>query len=208
MLVTQNSQSSSMVGQEEEYKLLAELDKLIPYHLLFLLISEVLSALIARLHEKRKFEGFIMGKDRIHVSILQFANDTLISCKYEDEMIENLRKTIELFAWCFGQKVSWEKSALCGINVDDNKLIEVAARLNCKVDHLPNHVTWSTFGWLSQKGLLFGNRSLTNCKLDKWRRYNLSREGRATLCKLALSNLPTYYMSSFLMLKKVISIME
>lgn len=123
-------------------------------------------------------------------------------------MIENLRKTIELFTWCSGQKVSWEKSALCGINVDDNKLIEVAARLNCKVDHLPNHATWSTFGWLSQKGLLVGKRSLTNCKLVKWRRYNLSREGRATLCKLALSNLPTYYMSSFLMPKKVISIME
>ena len=36
----------------------------------------------------------------------------------------------------------------------------------------------------------------------------LSRGGRATLCKSVLSNLPTYYMSLFLMPEKVISILE
>ena len=45
-------------------------------------------------------------------------------------------------------------------------------------------------------------------KLDKWRRYNLSRGGKATLRKSVLSSLPTYYMSSFFMPEKVLSIIE
>lgn len=110
-------------------------DPLSPF--LFLLVSEVLSGLLSRLHEKGKYEGFVVGKDVVHVSVLQFADDTLIFCKYDDDMLENLRKTIELFEWCSGQKVNWEKSALCGLNIEDRKLILVAAKLNCKVDYLP-----------------------------------------------------------------------
>lgn len=45
-------------------------------------------------------------------------------------------------------------------------------------------------------------------KLDKWRRYNLSRGGRVTLCKSVLSNLPNYYMSTFLIPKKVAVTLE
>ena len=43
-------------------------DPLSPF--LFLLVSEVLNALIARIYEKGKYEGFMVEKDRVHVSIL------------------------------------------------------------------------------------------------------------------------------------------
>lgn len=46
---------------------------------LFLLISKVLSVLLVMLHVNGLFEGFIMGKDRIHASILQFATKCLRS---------------------------------------------------------------------------------------------------------------------------------
>lgn len=39
-------------------------------------------------------------------------------------------------------------------------------------------------------------------KLDKWKWFNLSRRG-LTLCSSRLSNLPTYFMSTFLVPKKV-----
>lgn len=95
------------------------------------------------------------------------------------------------------------------INIEDNKLILVAARLNCKVDYLP----------IMYLGLLLGGYPKKEAfwqpiigkiqeKLDKWKRYNLSRGGHVTLCKPVLSRLPTYYMSIFLMPKKVISIIE
>ena len=40
-------------------------------------------------------------------------------------------------------------------------------------------------------------------KPDKWRRYNISRGGRATLCNSILSN-PPYHMSTFMIPEKVV----
>lgn len=44
-----------------------------------------------------------MGKDKIHIPILQFADDTLIFCKYDNDMVVALSKIIELFEWSLGQ---------------------------------------------------------------------------------------------------------
>lgn len=41
-----------------------------------------------------------------------------------------------------------------------------------------------------------------------WKRYNLSRGGKITLCKSVLSNLPTYYKFTFLLPEKVASSLE
>lgn len=100
-------------------------------------ILKVLGALLDKLHGNRLFEGFVMGRERIHVPILQYADDTLLFCKYDDSMLEKLRQTLELFEWCLGQKINWEKSALYGVNIDENKLLFTASRLNCKAENLP-----------------------------------------------------------------------
>lgn len=71
----------------------------------------MLDALIARLLEKGRYEGFRAEKKRF-VFILQFEDITLIFCKFDDVMMENLHSTIELFEWCFGKKINLEKSAL------------------------------------------------------------------------------------------------
>lgn len=42
---------------------------------LFLLVSEVPSALVEKLHFNGHFEGFVVGKEKIRVSIVQFAGD-------------------------------------------------------------------------------------------------------------------------------------
>ena len=90
-------------------------DPLSPF--LFLLISEVLSNLFSNLYEKEMFEGFVVGKDKIHISILQFAGDTLLFCKFDEVLMKNLRKTLSIFEWCFGQKINWEKSSIFCINI-------------------------------------------------------------------------------------------
>ncbi|TYK31262.1 DENN domain and WD repeat-containing protein SCD1-like [Cucumis melo var. makuwa] len=45
-------------------------------------------------------------------------------------------------------------------------------------------------------------------KFDKWRRFNLPRGGRTTLCNFVLANLPTCCMSSFAIPDKVVSSIE
>lgn len=79
-------------------------DPLSPF--LFILVSEVLSALIENLHQNGLYEGFVVGKDKIHVPILQFADDTLLFCKYDCNMLVTLKQTIEVFEWCSSQKVN------------------------------------------------------------------------------------------------------
>lgn len=49
-------------------------------------------------------------------------------------MLETLIHTIELFECCSGQRLNWEKSAVCGINVDDSKMQAVSSHLNCKIE--------------------------------------------------------------------------
>ena len=76
------------------------------------------------------FEGFLVG-------IFQFADDTLQFCKFDEERMENRRKTLLVFEWCSGQMINWDKSAICGLNIDDNKVISTEDILNCKVESLP-----------------------------------------------------------------------
>ncbi|KAA0047078.1 reverse transcriptase [Cucumis melo var. makuwa] len=57
-------------------------DRLSPF--LFLLVSEALSGLFSNLYKKEMFEGFVVGKDKVHVPILQLANDTLLFRKFDE----------------------------------------------------------------------------------------------------------------------------
>lgn len=75
-------------------------------------------------------------KDKVNLSSLQFADDTLLFCKYDEAMLDTLIQTIEFFEWCTGQKVNW-KSALCGVKIDENTLISISNRLNYKAGTLP-----------------------------------------------------------------------
>ena len=79
----------------------------------------------------------MIGKDKIQLSILQFAYDTLLFCKYDDSMLDLLIQTVGFYEWCSGQKVNWEKSALFGVNIDESMLISTAGRFGCKAGSLP-----------------------------------------------------------------------
>ncbi|TYK02777.1 Transposon TX1 uncharacterized [Cucumis melo var. makuwa] len=131
-------------------------DPLSPF--LFLLVSEVLGEIINKLHSNGQFEGFLVGKDMIHLPLLQFANDTLLFCKYDVQMLLQLKDAIRLFEWCSGQKVNREKSALSGVNVGEDDLIQTANLLDCKAEKLPIIYLGLPLGGYPQHKM-FGNQS-------------------------------------------------
>ena len=81
--------------------------------------------------------------------------------------------------------------------------------LKCKVESLPFIYLNLPLGGYP-KSCRFWQSILDKVhgKLDKWRRYNLSRFGRITLCKSVLSSLPTYYMYVFFMRESALSSLE
>ena len=122
-------------------------DPLSPF--LFLLVSEVLGEIINKLHINSQFEGFLVGKDLIHLPLLQFVDDTL------------------LFLFQL-------------------PIIYLGLPLG---------------GYARQKSFWQPVIDRIHKKLERWKRYNISRGGRQTLCNSVLVSLPTYYLLYFLYLK-------
>lgn len=89
------------------------------------------------IHVNMMFEGFTVGKNKVHVPLLQIADESLVFCKYDEAMMENFCKTLVIFEWCSSQKVNWEKSSIWRINIEERKTAEMASRLSCKTEKLP-----------------------------------------------------------------------
>lgn len=110
-------QSSSTEGQELISMPQEESTKVTPLsRFLFLIVSEVLVVFISWIHENGMFEGFLVGKDKIHLSILQFADNTLLFCKNDNNMLNTPIQTIGFFEWYSGA---------------ESKLGEVSFMWNC-----------------------------------------------------------------------------
>lgn len=73
-----------------------------------------MSALVGQVVLKK---GFQVGKDNVHVSFLQCADDILVFCKNQNGTLINLIQKVGFFGWSSGLKVHWEKLALCGIKM-------------------------------------------------------------------------------------------
>lgn len=109
-------------------------------------------------------------------------------------MMDNPIQTIGFFEWYLGQKVNWDKSTISSVNIDDETLSLTVAWLKCKVGILP-----FIYLGLPPKKHSFSQPIIDkiHSKLERWKRHNLSRGGRLTLCNAVLSNLPTYCVSNF-----------
>lgn len=110
-------------------------DPLSPF--LNLLVSEVLGTLLNKLVVNGRYEGFVVGKEKFQIPIVQFAEDTLLFCMYDESMLMKWKATITLFEWCSRQKVNWEKSALYEVNVEEDELKYMAGKMGCSSEKMP-----------------------------------------------------------------------
>lgn len=72
------------------------------------------------------------------ISLLQFADDTLIFCAANEDQIKNVKATLLCFEAVSSLKMNLFKSELIGIRVEEALLIHHADILGCKVGHLPS----------------------------------------------------------------------
>ena len=179
--------------------------------LLFDIVMEALSRMLAVAASARKFSGFSMGStagSSMMVSNLLFADDTLIFCDAEPSQIANLRVILTRFEEVSGHHINLGKSKLVPIGGVHN-LEALVGLLGCGQSSLPLKYLGLPLG-AKFKDLSAWNPILERMerRLAGWKRMYLSKGGKVTLIKSSLSSLPTYFLSLLPLLGKVAKRME
>ncbi|KAL6342504.1 hypothetical protein AAG906_012100 [Vitis piasezkii] len=144
-----------------------------------------------------------VGEEGILISHLLFADDTLVFCEESQDQLTYLSWLLMWFEACSGLKVNLEKSELIPVGrVTD--IEDLALELGCKVGGLPSRYLGLPLG------APFKSEVVWDCveerfrkRLAMWKRQYISKGGRLTLIRSTLSSLPVYFMSLFLLPRKV-----
>ena len=97
-------------------------------------------------------------------------------------MLLKLKDAITLFEWCSELKVNWEKSALSSVNVVEDDLVQTANRLGCMAEKLPFlYLGLPLRDYPRQKEFWQLVVDQIHKKLDRWKRFNMSRGSRHAL---------------------------
>lgn len=125
------------------------------------------------------------------------------------EQVTHLKYILLIFEKILGLKVNFLKSSLAGIGIDDGDVNWYAQILCCKVEHWPLKYLGMTLGG-SKKSRVFWDpvAERVNKRLACWKRSYISLGGRIILIKVAMANMPVYYMSLFKMPVKIVKVLE
>ncbi|XP_050238351.1 uncharacterized protein LOC126687838 [Mercurialis annua] len=102
--------------------------------MLFVLAVEGLKALINEAVGLNLLEGVRIYNYAEPISILQFADDTLLFIPEDFEKIRNLLRVLRCFEIVSGLSINYQKSSILGINVDDVSLSTASTILNCSIE--------------------------------------------------------------------------
>lgn len=167
-------------------------DPLAPF--LFLLVAEGLSGLMNKTISLRKFSGCKIGTVGPQISILQYADDTLVGGEATWDNLWVIKSVFRCFELVSGLKVNFNKTRLFGINVDQSILSSGAQFLNCKIGVLPFKYLGLPIG-ANTRSLVTWQPIIDSLarRLASWKGRHLSLGGRITLINLVLNNLPIYF---------------
>jgi hypothetical protein len=173
-------------------------DPLSPF--LFVLVMEAFSRMLGAFTDRGLISGFSVGTrepDRVTVSHLLFADDTLVFCGANASQIRHLGALLVCFEAVAGLKVNLSKSALFPVGLVDN-VGQLAGLLGCGSGEVPLKYLGLPLGAsFKLKTMWAGLEDLMLRRLAPWKRLYLSKGGRVTLIKSTLSNMPTYLLSLF-----------
>ncbi|GKV08436.1 hypothetical protein SLEP1_g20063 [Rubroshorea leprosula] len=155
-------------------------DPLSPF--LFLMVAEALSGLMRKAEEIGMLKGIQVGKGELRISHLQFADDTILTCEATEESAWAMKSVMRCFELISGLKVNFDKSWLCGMNIDGDFLGEMASIMNCSVGRIPFNYLGVPIG--ANPNRISTWRPVIDCmrrRLDSWGGGALSFGGRIVL---------------------------
>ncbi|GKV29207.1 hypothetical protein SLEP1_g38153 [Rubroshorea leprosula] len=110
-------------------------DPLSPF--LFLMIAEGLQGLVQRAVKEGMMHGIEIGKKGLSVSLLQFADDTIIMGRADAENIHTVKDILKWFELMSGLRINFSESSIFGYNVSEKWLKGSAGMLQCRVGRAP-----------------------------------------------------------------------
>ncbi|KAK3227605.1 hypothetical protein Dsin_007467 [Dipteronia sinensis] len=172
-------------------------DPLSPF--LFNIVVEGLNCLLKKTASIGLIEGERFEDDKVHITHLQFADDTIFFIKPRMDHLLNAKRILRCFELVSGLKIKFHKSGLARIGIGKTEeSVFLAAAFKCRTMALP--ITYLGF-LLGGKP---GSKVFWNSLVDKierrlapWKRKFLSKGGRLVLIKAVISSLPTYFLSVF-----------
>ena len=178
-------------------------DPLSPY--LFLLVTEALVTLLRKAHDLNLIEDVKIGKRKVSLKHLQFADDTLIFVPKNSMCITNYFRILDVFALMSGLCLNYSKSCFISWNPSDLEWAKDMARsVGCIHSTPPFTYLGFPLGAHMNKCSAWKPvvKKIEN-RLASWKAKILSRAGRLTLIKSVLNSLPVYFMSMFKMPKAI-----
>ena len=178
-------------------------DPLFPY--LFILVSKALVCLLNKANDLNLIEAVQIGKDKVRLKHLQFADDTLIFVPRNSVCITNYFRILDVFAVMSGLRLNYSKSCFITWNSSDHGWArDISRSIGCLHSKCPFTYLGFPLGdnmnrcsaWKSVLEKIHNKLSSLKAKI-------LSRAGRLTLIKSVLNSLPVYYMSMFKMSKSI-----
>ncbi|GKV27596.1 hypothetical protein SLEP1_g36755 [Rubroshorea leprosula] len=169
------------------------------------MIAEGLQGLVQRAVKEEMLHGIEIGKKGLSVSLLQFADDTIIMGRADAENIRMVKDILIWFELMSGLRINFSKSNVFGYNVSEKWLKGAARMLHCRVGRAPFlYLGLPVDGKFGSKKLWELVVNKFRAKLAVWKAATLSFGGRLILLKSVLSALPIFYMSLYVLLNSVL----
>ena len=165
---------------------------------LFLIVAQGLAGLVKQATRKNLFSRIKVGRKKVEVNLLQFADDTLFVCESKVQNIICIKAILRCFELSSSLKVNFHKSKIGAIVVDRNEVKLYSEILHCSLMDIPFTYLGLTIGGNPSR-CAFWEPVLSKIrkKLSVWKGRNMSFAGRVCLIKSVINAISLFFLSFF-----------